>query len=242
MKRRTAQARRAPKTGAVTTAVVSFSQRLREAIERSGHTAAEVARRADLDASVVSRLTSKDDATRREPNLELVLALARVLQVTAAELVDGTDAAGVLAPWVARSMFDREVEARLAAERELAATRGVLAGSEREAAALRDQLGAAEQLGAEQRKHAAEQAMKLVRANAQVSQLETEVSALQASLADAKRQWADLQVRLTSAQQQLTAAQQGAARSAGLAVFGTLLGGLVGAALAGSSDDDDDLD
>jgi hypothetical protein len=74
-------------------------------------------------------------ATRREPRLEHVLAIA--LEITPRDLVLGTNAEVLLGEWVPRTEFHEESKARSAAQTEAAQLRTELAGARSESASLR---------------------------------------------------------------------------------------------------------
>jgi transcriptional regulator with XRE-family HTH domain len=200
---------------------------------------AELARRSGLDPSLLSRLAAKDRATRRAPNLEHVLALARALGVTAPELVAGTDAAGVFSDWLPRSTFEAEVAARLEAQRTHDEARGKLAAAEGELSVVREQLQQAE-------RRASDEARRARAAEARVGELlalnrlqEEDLRIVRHRLDHAEKAWAGLQARFAHVQQQLASAKSAASAAAGLALVGTIVGGVLGHAL-GSGDADDE--
>lgn len=217
-----------------------FAERLREHVESDGRSLAEVARDADLDPSVVSRLAAKDAGTRREPRLEQVIALARALGTTPAELIEGTDAASIFNDWVPRSQFDQEVSARLAAQRAVSAAEAEVARLEAQLALLRDEERRAQDALRTAGQRALKAESELTGTLRTVQHLETANETLRMQLEQAERAWADLQARLGSVQKQLTDSKQTAARNAGLALFGTLLGGVLGATIANGAEDDED--
>lgn len=115
----------------------SFAERVRERASALSLTLADLAERAELAPSLLSKLLTETEAVRREPRLEHVLALARALGVAAPELVAGTSAERLLGEWVPRGQYDEETRARGAAQAEAAVLRTELAGAAGEALALR---------------------------------------------------------------------------------------------------------
>jgi len=118
----------------------SFASRVREFMGQRDLTPAALARKAELAPSLLSRLTTENESTRREPQIEHVLALARGLEIAPAELVAGTDAESVLSLWIPREEFEKEVQARHKAQVEAAVLRTDQAGLKRELEALRSEL------------------------------------------------------------------------------------------------------
>ncbi|MBK6381781.1 MAG: helix-turn-helix transcriptional regulator [Chitinophagaceae bacterium] len=85
---------------------------------QKGLSSAVLAQRAELTPSLLSRLTTENLSTRRDPQIEYILALARVLEVAPAELVAGTEAEPILGQWIPRYEFEKEVQARNEAQAE----------------------------------------------------------------------------------------------------------------------------
>jgi transcriptional regulator with XRE-family HTH domain len=207
-----------------------FGDRVRERIEASNETMGEIARRAEMDPSALSKLVSKDDP--RTPQLEHVLALARGLATTAAELVDGTDAADVFADWVPRKQLDREVAARIeAADREHALT-GELEAARGQVTVLREHVAAAECRVEHEAQRARRAEVDVGEARALAAVRGRQIAALAARVADAEAAWADIQSRLANAHAQLQQSRSEAARNANFAVFGTIFAGVLGAKLS----------
>lgn len=117
---------------------ISFARRVRELLEQRKLMLAELAERAELPPSVVSKLLTDTDASRREPRLEHILGIARALELQPRELVIGTDAEGILGDWVPRTEFEAESTARGLAQTQAATLRTELAGTRQEAQALQE--------------------------------------------------------------------------------------------------------
>ncbi|MBZ0116736.1 MAG: helix-turn-helix transcriptional regulator, partial [Sandaracinaceae bacterium] len=81
-----------------------FAAEIRARTKAAGLSLAQLAERAELDASLVSRLTNG----QRAPRPEHVVAIARALGVGPLEL--GTEAAKAMTiEWVARAELEREI-------------------------------------------------------------------------------------------------------------------------------------
>lgn len=107
---------------------MTFADRVRELLAERRMSVTQLAVDADLDQSVVSRLLSENSETRREPRIEHILALARALDVAPGEIVAGTEAVGVLGAWIPREELEREIDVRVAAQREASQLRRELTG------------------------------------------------------------------------------------------------------------------
>lgn len=114
----------------------NFGRRVRDLLETKKLTIAELADRAELAPSLVSKLLTDTDAIRREPRLEHILAIARALELPPGELVVGTTAEALLGEWVPRTEFEAESKTRSEAQSEAAQLRTELAGVRSEAHAL----------------------------------------------------------------------------------------------------------
>ena len=225
-------------TDIASTSAIPFAQRLRDLIKAKAQPNADLAKAAGLDPSLVSRLAADSDDARRSPKIEHLIALARALDVLPAELVAGTDAADVLGAWVPRSEYDREARARLDAQVEAAQARTDAAGLRGQIESLRRQIAATDQakVAAERRAaHAIEQ-VAAAAAGAEQARVERDSALATAQRLEAERN--HIRAEAASARQQMLAAKGAEARNAGLALFGTLLGGVIGAALASPNDDD----
>jgi len=208
----------------------SFSHRLRATLETKKLTQAELAERADLDSSLISKLLTDTDASRRDPRVEHIVSIARALGMTPRELVVGTTAEPVLGEWVPRDELARESEIRAQAqaratnlETNLLATKAELAAMQEEVSALSRRLGDLETASQRLRiaLHKTEAALA-----ATVSERNNAVNVAtegQAALATAKS-------RLLQAQREISAAQGAASAGWITAVVGTLGGIALGAA------------
>jgi transcriptional regulator with XRE-family HTH domain len=94
----------------------SFSRRVRTLLEAKKLTQAELAQRTGLDGSLVSKLLTDTDTSRRDPLLEHILSIARALEITPRELVAGTTAEKVLNEWVPRDELEAESKTRAEAQ------------------------------------------------------------------------------------------------------------------------------
>lgn len=84
---------------------------------------AEVAEKAGLSPSLLSRLVSEKADTRRTIQPDQVMAIARALEMAPGELLVTLDAAEMMGQWVERESLDAEADARLRAQEEAARTR-----------------------------------------------------------------------------------------------------------------------
>ncbi len=103
----------------------------------------ELATKAELEPSLVSRLLAESETNRRDPRIEHVYAFARALAIAPIQLVAGTPAEALLDEWVPREAMAAEVESRILAQNEAAALRADLAGCQRELRIRDQQLEAA---------------------------------------------------------------------------------------------------
>lgn len=116
----------------------SFARRVRDLMDERKYTVAELADRAELAPSLVSKLLTDTDAARREPRLEHVFAIARALEVQPLALVAGTSTHALLSGWVPRQELSQEAKTRCEAQADAARLRTELAESRAEAKALRE--------------------------------------------------------------------------------------------------------
>lgn len=115
----------------------SFAQRVRGLLDDRKQPLAELAERAELAASLVSKLLTDTEAARREPRLEHILAIARALELPPRELVAGTTAEPLLSEWLPRTELEEESKARTIAQSEAATLRTELAGARTEVQAMK---------------------------------------------------------------------------------------------------------
>lgn len=127
----------------------SFAFRVREIMSQRGVVSSNLAKQADLTPSVLSRLITETESTRREPQIEHIWALARALEVAPAELVVGTEAESILRQWVPRVELEKEVQARYEAQLETSGLRTELAGLHSELKSLAGELDQTRQEAAE---------------------------------------------------------------------------------------------
>ncbi len=116
----------------------TFARRVRDLLEGKRVSLSELAEKSELAPSLVSKLLTETESARREPRLEHVLVIARVLEMPPGELVAGTDAESLLGEWVPRTEFEAESKARITAQADSAKLRTELAGTTAEAKALRN--------------------------------------------------------------------------------------------------------
>lgn len=196
-----------------------LSEKILELREQKNLSQAQLAASAEIDASLLSRLIRGD----RDWRPEHIVALARVFEVSALELVAGTDATSVLSDWVSQIDFDKAERARLLAEQEVGVLRAHVAAQNarlvpleplaREAQGLRSQL----------------ETMKMM-ANAALHDREgavLELDALRRSWETMRAENVALRQSLSQAGRQLLAVQQEAARTragAGMVTGLSLLG------------------
>lgn len=221
-----------------------FAGRVRILVALQGWSLATLAEKASLDPSLVSRLLSEREDTRRLPQMEHVLAIARVLGVSPADLVVGTEVAHVLGDWVPRRELEAEVERRLEAQRAVLTRESDLAARASEAMALRSELNMLrhDHREASERAARAEAELRTGQSDRRVAvatlRSEREIAEQQredalALFAEAQKELQDLRSRLEAAQRAVEAEQR--TRGEGF-VAGALLGGVIGAVLASRSD------
>ncbi|HZI11634.1 MAG TPA: helix-turn-helix domain-containing protein [Myxococcus sp.] len=222
-------------------ATESFARRVRGLLDAKKHTIAELADRAELAASLVSKLLTDTDAARREPRLEHILAMARALEVTPRELVLGTTAEAQLGEWIPRTEFDEESKARSTAQTESARLRTELAGARSEAAALKtsvDQL--TQELAAvtrrlsdvETRARQEQTAIRVSRASAE-AKLASALVERDEALAQAQQNyqaWAKARSQILQLQREVADAQGAASAGWITAILGTVSGAILGSA------------
>lgn len=119
---------------------LSFATRVRGLMSQKGITSAVLAKRAELTPSLLSRLITGTNATRRDPQIEQLLAIAQGLEVAPAELVAGTDAESILGQWIPQVEFEKEAHARAQAQAEASELRTDLAGLRSELKSLAGEL------------------------------------------------------------------------------------------------------
>jgi transcriptional regulator with XRE-family HTH domain len=221
----------------------SFVRRVREILDAKRLTIAELAERAELAASLVSKLLTETDATRREPRLEHVLAIARALELAPRELVLGTTAETILGEWVPRTEFEEESKARSAAQTEAAQLRTELAGVRSEANALRstvDQLSqevatATRRLGDVESAARKEQTALRVAREAAEAKLAAAIVERDRALALAQQNyqaWANARSQILQLQREVVDAKGSASAGWLAALVGTVGGAILGAAAA----------
>lgn len=187
----------------------SFARRVRRLMDERKFTVAELADRAELAPSLVSKLLTDTDATRREPRLEQAFALARALEIQPLALVAGTSAHALLSDWVPREEFSQEAKARYEAQADAARLRTELAQSRAEVAVLseiREQLSnEVSALRREETKHRIENfALTASRSSALV-----ERDAALAEAQNARAWYTNAASRLRQLQEQVQAARLG---------------------------------
>lgn len=117
-----------------------FSRRVRADLETKHMTVAQLAEKSDLDASLVSKLLTETDTSRREPRVEHIIAIARALDKTPHELASGTTAEAVLGDWVPRAELEKESAARVQAQARAGNLETELAASRAEVTAAKNEL------------------------------------------------------------------------------------------------------
>jgi transcriptional regulator with XRE-family HTH domain len=221
----------------------SFAQRVRALLDARKMTLAELAASAELDASLVSRLLSETENTRREPRLEHCLAIARVLEMAPRELVGGTSAEPLLGEWIPRGELEAESKLRSEAQTDAATLRTDLAGARGEVAALK---AAVEQVSAELaaavRRHADTEAASRrelttlrVGKDAAESKLASAIAERDQALALAAQNytaWANARSQILQLQREVASANGTAAAGWITALVGTIGGAILGAAAA----------
>lgn len=116
--------------------IVVFALRVREILDAQKMGIGDLAEKAGLNDSLVSKLLTETDDARREPKIEHVLAIARALEISAAKLCENTTAMPTLLEWVPIAELNLEVNARTAAQLEASKLRTQLAGAQAEKVAL----------------------------------------------------------------------------------------------------------
>lgn len=215
----------------------SFATRVREVMTQKGLSSATLAQRAELTPSLLSRLTTENLSTRRDPQIEHILALARGLEVAPAELVADTEAESILGQWIPREEFMKEVQTRNEAQAEASELRTELAGVRSELKSLTTEL---EQMSQEVTKASQRAADAEASARRELPALRAAKGAAEAKLAQAiaerdqaqeaanqnYRAWANAHSQALNLQRQV-------AQADGKAVILGLIGTAVGAMVAG---------
>jgi transcriptional regulator with XRE-family HTH domain len=111
----------------------AFGERIYELREQAQLTQNKLAAKASMSRGGLSRILTGV----RDVRMHHVLQLARALRVTAAALVEGTDAEGVLGNWVPRVLFNRSERDRVRANDALVAERAKANAFDAEINALR---------------------------------------------------------------------------------------------------------
>jgi transcriptional regulator with XRE-family HTH domain len=221
----------------------TFARRVRDLLDAKKQTIAELAERAELAASLVSKLLTETDAARREPRLEHVLAIARALEVPPRELVLGTTAETLIGEWVPRSEFDQESRARGAAQTEAAQLRTELAGACSEVLALKasvDQLSnevtsATRRLGDVEAAARREQTTLRVARESAEAKLASALVETNRALGTAQQNyqaWANARSQVLQLQRAVAEAKGSASAGWVAALVGTVGGAILGAAAA----------
>ncbi len=221
----------------------TFARRVRDLLDAKKQTIAELADRAELAASLVSKLLTETEAARREPRLEHILAIARALEVAPRELVLGTTAEALLGEWVPRSEFDEESKARGAAQTEAAQLRTELAGARSEASALKtgvDQLSqevatVTRRLGDVEANARREQTTLRVARDSAEARLASALVERDRALALAQQNyqaWANARSQILQLQREVADAKGSASAGWVAALVGTVGGAILGAAAA----------
>lgn len=109
---------------------VPFWRRVREELAARGLRIGDLAESAELDPSLVSRLLSENESTRREPRTEHLFAIARALGVPPSDLAHCADVEPAIRDWVSRPEFESECDARSAAQAEMARARAEAAAAQ----------------------------------------------------------------------------------------------------------------
>jgi transcriptional regulator with XRE-family HTH domain len=212
-----------------------FSHRVRTLADKKALSQAELAKRSELDGSLVSKLLTDSEASRREPRIEHIISIARALGATPRELVAGTTAEAILGEWVPRKELEAESKVRADAqahvsnlETELAASRAEIRVLKVEVSSLTQRIGDFEVAAGRQIAdlRVANEVAEAKRAAA-LSQRDHAVQVAtdgQAALATAKS-------HLLQAQREITAARGSASAGWITAFLGTLGGIALGAAV-----------
>jgi transcriptional regulator with XRE-family HTH domain len=211
---------------------MTFARRVRDLLDARKHSIAELAERAELAASLVSKLLTDTDASRREPRLEHVLAIARALEIAPRELVLGTTAEALLGEWVPRAEFDEESKARSAAQTEAAQLRTELAGARsesQEVTTVTRRLGDVEANA--RREHTA---LRVARESSE-ARLASALVERDRALAIAQQNyqaWANARSQILQLQREVTEAKGSASAGWVAALVGTVGGAILAAAAA----------
>jgi transcriptional regulator with XRE-family HTH domain len=220
-----------------------FARRIRDILEAKHLTIAELAERAELAASLVSKLLTETDAARREPRLEHVLAIARALEAAPRDLVLGTPAESLLGEWLPRDEFEAESKARSLSQTEAAQLRTELAGARSEAGALRSTV---DQLSQEVATATRRIADVEVATRREVARLRVACESTEAKLAAALverdralavaqqnyQAWANARSQMLQLQREVADAKGSASAGWMAALIGTVGGAILGAAAA----------
>lgn len=118
----------------------SFPGRVRLLMGQRGFSSAALAKASGLSPSWLSRLLTGNDEARRKAGIDDILALARALEVTAAELAAGTEVEAELGRWVPRESFEQEVQARHGAQKEASELRTQVARLDSQVALMGQEL------------------------------------------------------------------------------------------------------
>lgn len=212
-----------------------FGPALAELVRKRGISLAELATRAGLEPSLLSRLTSENPASRRAPRPEHILRIARVLEVHPFEL--GRQAQSILlVEWVARAELEREITARQQAQTEAAQVRLELetlrAG---ELAALREQNAQLERTTARTAEQLARAQGAHRRAEVQLADARVRAAHLEHSRRELTERVHQLELELADAHQRGRALWEQLQQANSHALTATLLGtlGTIGGAASG---------
>lgn len=118
----------------------TFPGRVRLLMGQRGFSSAALAKISGLSPSWLSRLLTGNDEARRKAGIDDILALARALEVTAAELAAGTEVEAELGRWVPRESFEQEVQARHGAQKEASELRTQVARLDSQVALMGQEL------------------------------------------------------------------------------------------------------
>lgn len=220
-----------------------FARRVREQLDAKGLSLAELAERAELAASLVSKLLTDTDAARREPRMEHVLAIARALELAPRELVQGTTAEPLLGEWVPRSELEAESDARSEAQKEASELRTDLVGARSEASTLRSsvdklsqQLSAANRRASDVEAQARRELTTLrVGRDSAEARLASALSERDQALALARQNyaaWANARSQIFQLQREVADAKGSASTAWMAALVGTVGGAILGSAAA----------
>ena len=205
-----------------------FAAELRARIKAAGLSLAQLAERAELDASLVSRLANG----HRAPRPEHVIAIARALGAGPLEL--GTEAAKAMTiEWVARAELERESASRQVAQAEAAATRREIEPLRASAEALRTQLAELEHALSRAEAARAREAGARRRAEAELAAQKARAAAAEEARAALARHTQELERALAEAERAGLALFEQARRAQDDA-FGAKLLGVLGAVGTGA--------